>query len=68
MISIIGIGRGASKIAKKFDNIPQYDVYTLNSAVEKNTENEFKLDVFEDIEEYEHNIPDLKKFFKGRIQ
>ena len=68
MISIIGIGRGASKIAKKFDNIPQYDVYTLNSAVEKNTENEFKLDVFEDIEEYEQNIPDLKKFFKDLKQ
>ena len=40
MISIIGIGTGASKIAEKFQNIPQYDVYLLNSGVQKNTKNQ----------------------------
>ena len=64
MISIIGIGTGASKIAEKFQNIPQYDVYLLNSGVQKNTKNQFKLEAFENVEEYESSVPNLKKFFK----
>ena len=46
MISVIGIGTGASKIAKRFAEITQYDVYTLNDKVEKTTKSEYKLEKF----------------------
>jgi hypothetical protein len=65
MISIIGIGTGASKIAKKFQDIPQYDVYLLNSDVKKNNKNEFQLEVFDNVEDYENNLPNVEKFFKN---
>jgi len=71
MISIIGIGNAASSIAKKFSDMPQYDVYLLNDKVEKTTKHNFKLKSFEKPEDYEANIPDLAKFFsqaKDRIQ
>jgi hypothetical protein len=63
MISIVGIGNAASSIASKFSNIPQYDVYTLNSKIKKNTDHEFKLKSFEKPEDYENSIPDLGDFF-----
>ena len=63
MISIIGIGNAASSVVSKFTEIPQYDVYTLNSQVKKNTKTEYKLRAFTDPEEYERNVPNLKKFF-----
>tara|TARA_Y100000593_G_scaffold91660_1_gene181097 strand:- start:640 stop:1497 length:858 start_codon:yes stop_codon:yes gene_type:complete len=65
MISIIGIGTGASSIARNFSSISQYDVYELNDAVKKNTESEFHIPSFDTPEEYEQNIPNLKKFFKN---
>jgi len=65
MISIVGIGTGASAIAKNFADISQYDVYMLNDAVKENTESEFYIPSFGTPEEYENNIPDLKKFFKN---
>ena len=71
MISIVGIGNAASSIAKKFSDMPQYDVYLLNDKVEKTTNHNFKLKSFEKPEDYEANIPDLAKFFsqaKDRIQ
>ena len=63
MISIVGIGNAASSIASKFDGIPQYDVYLLNDKIEKTTDRKFKLKSFEKPEDYENNIPNLKKFF-----
>ena len=71
MISIVGIGNAASSIAKKFSDMPQYDVYLLNDKVEKTTKHNFKLKSFEKPEDYEANIPDLAKFFsqaKDRVQ
>jgi len=71
MISIVGIGNAASAVAAKFAHIPQYDVYQLNSNVEKKTKTQFPLDVYATAEEYEKNTPDLKGFFKnmrGHIQ
>jgi hypothetical protein len=65
MIAIVGIGTGASAIANKFVEIQQYDVYTLNDGVEKNTKGEFHIPSFDTPEKYEDNIPDLKKFFKN---
>ena len=64
MISIVGIGSGGSAIASRFADIPQYDVYVLNSDVKKDTKRKHKLSNYSTPEEYEENIPDLKKFFK----
>lgn len=71
MISIVGIGNAASAIADKFSSIPQYDVYILNSKVKKRSKRKHKLNVYENPEEYEQNIPDLTTFFadlKDRVQ
>ena len=71
MISIIGIGTGASKIASNFTSVSNYEVYQLNDKVEKNTETEFRIDSYSTPEEYENNIPDLSNFFadiRTRVQ
>ena len=70
MISIIGVGNAASKIAEKFKSQNNYDVYLLGSNYE-NTEKSFKLNSYEKPEQYEQNIPDLGSFFKdvkGAVQ
>jgi hypothetical protein len=64
MISIIGIGNGASAIASNFVSIGNYDVYRLNNKVETNTSREFNLESFKTPDEYEAHIPDLKNFFE----
>ncbi len=63
MISIIGIGNAASAIASKFSDIPQYDVYLLNDKIKKNSKQKFKIKKFKNPEEYENNIPDVRKLF-----
>ena len=63
MISIIGLGNAASKIADKFKQTKNYNVYTLNSSVQRNSKYKFKLKAYETPEEYEENIPNVKKFF-----
>ena len=71
MISIVGIGNGASAIAARFGDIPQYDVYLLNSTIEENNKRNFMLKKHDTPEEYEANTPDVSKFFKdlkGRTQ
>jgi len=71
MISIVGIGNASSAIASKFADIPQYDVYILNSKIKKNSKKKFKLKTYENPEDYESNIPDLSRFFadlKNRVQ
>tara|TARA_B100000085_G_scaffold122696_1_gene111676 strand:- start:2210 stop:3076 length:867 start_codon:yes stop_codon:yes gene_type:complete len=65
MISVVGIGNAASKVVSKFSEIPQYDVYMLNSEVKKNSKYKHKLARLEDPEQCEQNVPDLKKFFSG---
>ena len=65
MISIIGLGNAASAIADHFSDIKQYKVFKLNSKVERNTKYNFKLKSFDKPEEYEYNIPNLKKFFES---
>lgn len=64
MISIIGIGNGASAIAEKFSEISQYDVYQMNDNIKRKTSRKFRLKRYENPEEYEKNIPDMKDFFK----
>ena len=65
MISVIGLGNAASAIVDLFSDIKQYKVFKLNSSVEKNTKYNFKLKNYEHPEDYERNIPDLKKFFSN---
>jgi len=64
MISVIGIGTGPSAIAEKFTAVPQYDVYQLNDKVTRNSKKKYKLKSFKTPEEYEKNVPNLKKFFE----
>ena len=64
MISIIGLGNAASAIADLFADIKQYKVFKLNSKIEKNTKYNFKLKKFDNPEEYETNIPNVKKFLE----
>jgi hypothetical protein len=64
MISVVGLGNAASRIAEKFLNTKNYNVFVLNSEVERKTKYKYKLKSFENPEEYEKNIPDLKKFFE----
>ena len=63
MISIIGLGTAASAVAEKFKNVPQYNVYQLNSEVKRTTKRKFRLKSYETPEQYEENIPDLSRFF-----
>ena len=63
MISVVGIGNGASNIARNFIGYPQYDVYLLNDQEEDKNLKHHQLKSFEEPEKYEENIPKLKKFF-----
>ena len=63
MISIIGLGNAASKIAEKFKQTKNYNVYQLNNSVQRNSKYKFKLKSYSTPEEYEQNIPDVSKFF-----
>ena len=64
MISIIGLGNAASAIANKFKDIGQYSVYEMNDNIGRTSKYKFKLKTYETPEEYENNIPNVKKFFK----
>jgi len=64
MISIIGIGNGASAVAEKFYSYPQYNVFLLNSKIQKTSVGKYKLKAFENPEDYETNIPNLARFFE----
>ena len=63
MISIIGIGTAASRIAEKFTDTPSYNVFRLSGAIKRSSKHKYKLKSFDEPELYEQNIPDLKKFF-----
>jgi len=64
MISIIGLGNAASAIAEKFADTSNYNVYLMNSNVSRASKYKFKLKKYDKPEEYEENIPNVKKFFK----
>lgn len=63
MISIIALGNAASQIATRFKKTKNYNVYMLNSSIERNSKYKFKLNAYATPEEYEENIPNLQKFF-----
>ena len=63
MISVVGLGNAASKIAEKFNDSHNYNVYVMNDGVTRTSKYKFKLENFETPEEYEKNIPNLKEFF-----
>ena len=62
MISIVGLGNAASSIAEKFRQTKNYSVYVMNSGVQRNSKYKFRLKQYETAEEYEQNIPKVKKF------
>ena len=64
MISIVGIGNGASSLVENFKKDSNYGVYKLNSSVPRNSKYNFKLKTYATPEEYEQAIPDVKSFFK----
>ena len=63
MISIVGIGNGASAIASKFEQYTQYNVYQLNDKIKRSAGKKRRLKRFKSPEEYEENIPNLSKYF-----
>jgi len=52
MISVVGLGTGASKIAKEFESYSVYNVYAIDF-----------LEKHEKPEDYEKNVPDLREYF-----
>jgi hypothetical protein len=64
MISIIGLGNAASAIAEKFSVPPNYNVYLMNDKIARSSKYKFKLRTYENPEDYEKNVPNMKKFFK----
>ncbi len=65
MISIVGIGNGASALAKKFKEYPQYNIFCLQSGEDDCGDiKTFKLKRHDNPDEYENNFPDLAKFLK----
>ena len=62
MISIVGIGNAGCAIAGKFESQKNYRVYKLSSSA-KTKAKSYNLKSFDSPEDYEHNVPDLKKFF-----
>ena len=65
MISIIGLGNAGSKIAEKFSQTKNYNVYLMNSNIERSSKYKFKLNAYETPEEYELKIPNVKNFFSS---
>ena len=65
MISVIGLGTGASSIANLFKEQPQYSVHCLNDKVKRTSKYKFRLKPAETPEECESNIPDLSNFFEN---
>jgi hypothetical protein len=63
MISIVGLGSAASKIAEKFKQTKNYNVYVMNDGLQRRSKYKFKLKPYDEPEQYEKNIPDVKKFF-----
>jgi len=71
MISIVGLGTAASRIAEKFKQTKNYNVYMMNKEVQRNSKYKFKLKSHDTPEQYEKNIPNVKKFLSqvdDRIQ
>jgi hypothetical protein len=65
MISIVGLGTAASSIAEKFSNTSNYNVFQLSDKITRSSKYKFRLKSYENPEEYEKNIPNLKKFFSN---
>jgi len=64
MISIVGLGNAASAIAEKFADTSNYNVYLMNNKMARSSKYKFRLKSHENPEDYEKNIPNVKKFFK----
>ena len=64
MISVIGLGNAASAIAEKFSDTSNYNVFLMNDKISRSSKYKFRLKSYDEPEDYEKNIPNVKKFFK----
>jgi hypothetical protein len=64
VISIVGLGNAASRIAEKFRQTKNYNVYAMNDGVQRNSKYKLRIKSYDTAEEYENNIPNTKGFFK----
>ena len=65
MISVLGIGNAGARIAEKFKSTKNYNVFTLSSETERSSKYKFKLKSYDSPEQYEQNIPNVKKFLSN---
>ena len=65
MISLVGIGSAGSNIVQQFAGNKEYKLYQLSNEFSETSSGQYKLNKHAEIEDYENNIPDLSKFFKG---
>tara|TARA_R110000824_G_scaffold79224_7_gene199640 strand:- start:873 stop:1706 length:834 start_codon:yes stop_codon:yes gene_type:complete len=63
MDSIIGLGAAGCRIAEKFSQYPQYDVYKMDVGL-KRTPRTYGIKKAKTPEEFEESIGSLKRFFK----
>ena len=50
MISIVGLGTAGTRIAEKFKQTKNYNVYVMNDRVQRNSKYKFKLKSYESAE------------------
>ena len=62
MISIVGIGNGASAIAEKFNSTSNYDVYQMSSSVARSSKRKYKLKTYANKESWKFA---LRKLYEG---
>ena len=65
MISLVGIGTAGSNVVGQFAGNKEYKLYQLSNQFSKTSGGQYKLKKYDEIEDYEKNIPKLSKFFKG---
>ena len=63
MISVVGLGTGASNVAALFKEMPQYNVFCINDKVTRTSKYKFRLKTENTPEACEESIPDLTSFF-----
>ena len=63
MDTIIGLGKAGCNIARTFQKYPQYEVFKLDTAY-SDENNYYRMEKYENPEDYEENCPDLTYFFK----
>jgi len=64
METVIGLGNAGCNIADKFSKYSQYKIYKIDTDIEVDRDNVYKMPRQEDPEKYEENCPNMSNFFK----